>query len=94
MRAPHEISFECLWDELNAAAQQGRASSSTYEAIAYALRERGLAALDRDVNRQRLAQLSEQQLKDLIVRMRREQSRYPAAPITDALLCFLAEVLP
>ena len=89
---PENTSFEALWHELN--KQRNGAASSTYEAVAYALRERGMSALDRDVNQRRLAELSEQQLKGLIARMRREQSKYPAAPITDALLCFLAELLP
>jgi hypothetical protein len=87
------ISLEGAWTELNKPPRD-RAAGSTFEALAYALRERGIAALGRDANRHRLAQLSDRQLKDLILRLRREQSRYPAAPITDELLLLLAKLLP
>jgi hypothetical protein len=83
------VSLDCLWRELNSAHLGGRAADSTVEAVAYALRTDGVSALA--ANRERLAELSEQQLRDVVVRLRRAQPAYPV--IADQLLELLAELL-
>src|SRR5262245_53032370 len=65
------------------------AAESTVEALMYALRTNGCAALA--TNRGRLAELSDRQVREVIVRLRRIQSDYPS--ITDELLELLVELL-
>jgi hypothetical protein len=68
------------------------AAASTFEAVAYALREGGAAALS--INTHRLEQLSERQLEDLISRLHREKQKYRYPAITDDLIQSLTELLP
>jgi hypothetical protein len=53
------------------------APESTVHAIGFALREQGLAALDRPFNRERLRELSAAQLGALILALTRLRQRYP-----------------
>jgi integrase len=65
MTEPREISLERLWDELNAAAQHGRAAASTVEALMYSLCERGATALTEPDTERRISELSEEQLHEV-----------------------------
>jgi hypothetical protein len=68
------------------------AASSTVEAVVYALRTNGSAALQDECNQARLRQLSDRQIKDVLVRLSSQQTKYPS--ITDSLLELLTELLP
>src|SRR5262249_26024953 len=68
------------------------AAASTVEALMYALRTNGNAALATAANRMRLAELSDLQVREVFVRLRRIQSEYPS--ITDELRDLLVELLP
>lgn len=68
-----------------------QAPEATVEALLLSLRERGLAALAERACLQRLAQLSSEQVRQVITRLIVLQTRYPA--ITDELLLKLAEQL-
>jgi hypothetical protein len=56
----------------------------TVEALVYSLRTHGAKALVDERNQQRLAELSEQQLVDIIKRLHRLQATYPA--VTDDVI--------
>jgi hypothetical protein len=84
------VSLDQAWHELNAAHLHVRADDCTVEAVAYSLRTNGLDALV--ANCERLARFSDQQLRDVIVRLKRAQPTYP--PITNELLELLVELLP
>ena len=49
----------------------GRAAASTVEALMFSLRERGVQALDEPDTRQRLSQLSDDQLAEVGTRLQR-----------------------
>jgi hypothetical protein len=66
---PHEFSLESLWDELNAAAQHGRAAASTVEALMYSLRECGIKELSEPDTQRRISELSEEQLHEVGARL-------------------------
>jgi len=63
---------------------------STYDAVLWVLREYGLARIDDEWMRPRLAEFSTTQLKELIAAMGRMQSRYPQT-ITSELISTLKE---
>ena len=65
-----------------------RAAASTVEAVVYALRERGVAALPQQAAR--LAELSDAQLERVIARLARNAPN----PDSDPLLLALVELLP
>ncbi len=67
------------------------AEESTVEAVMYALRQRGAAALRNERTRQRIVELSSRQLNGVIARLARLRGKYPK--ITDDLLLALAELL-
>jgi hypothetical protein len=69
---------------------QPRAAASTIEALVYALRTNGTAAIA--LNRERLIEVSPKQLEDVIVRLSGSRRTYPS--VTDHLLELLAELLP
>jgi len=69
MTEAREISLECLWHELNAAAQHGRAAASTVEALMYSLRERRTTALTEPDTQRRISELSEEQLHEIGARL-------------------------
>jgi hypothetical protein len=84
------MDVDRLWDVLNAPERQrkkrgGHAPQVTYDAVQYALRTHGLKALGRE--ERRLTELSERQLKDLIVSLNK-------AGAEEALLAALARILP
>jgi hypothetical protein len=79
------VSLERAWAELN--EPRYGAAESTIEAVAYALREDGDAALQREWTRERLGELSVAQLERLIARLTR-------AGASETLLLILAELLP
>lgn len=68
------------------------AAWSTVEAVMYSLRERGERALDESDCRRRLSELSPDQLRDVIVRLDRLRTEYPA--VTDELLLRIGEKIP
>jgi hypothetical protein len=68
-RHDNDISLECLWDQLNAAAQHNRAAGSTVTALLYSLRERGTRALAEPDTERRISELSEEQLHDVGARL-------------------------
>ena len=63
---------------------------ATYDAVLWVLREYGLARIDDEWMRPRLAEFSTTQLKALIAAMGRMQSRYPRT-ITSELISTLKE---
>jgi hypothetical protein len=65
------------------------AASSTIEAVLFELRTYGLAALAGPNSRRRLTELSSAQLRQVIERLMRLRSKYPA--ITDDLLLRLGD---
>ena len=68
-----------------------RAAAATVEAVAYALRERGITALRCLQTRSRIAELSQQQLEHVIARLARLRGSYPK--VTNDFLLSLAEFL-
>jgi hypothetical protein len=74
-----------------AAAKQFGAAPSTVEAVMFELREYGIAALAGGNCQRRLAELSRDQVAEVIVRLDRLRSKYPA--ITDNLLLLVAELM-
>jgi hypothetical protein len=75
---PAPIEPADMWTE--------RAAEATVEALVYALRTDGCAALERQ--RQRLLELSPRQLEDVVARLARLRGQ------TDELVLALAELLP
>lgn len=71
--------------------QHRRAAESTVDALMYSLRERGTAALLESACRDRLGDLSSEQVRDVIARLIALRSRYPN--VTDELLFRLGEQL-
>ena len=67
------------------------AAPTTIEALMYELRTLGLAALAGHNCQRRLAELSTEQLRDVIGRLMQVRSRYPA--ITDEVLLRLGDQL-
>jgi hypothetical protein len=67
----NDVSLERVWHELNTAHISGHAASSTVEALMYSLRERGTKALDEPETFRRLSELSDEQLRDVAVRLQR-----------------------
>jgi hypothetical protein len=67
------------------------AASSTVEAVMYELRTYGIAALAGANCQRRLSELSPDQVRDVIVRLDRLRSNYPA--ISDKLLLLLGELV-
>jgi hypothetical protein len=65
------VSLERAAREINAAHMRGRAADFTVEALMFALRERGTAAMHEAEIRHRLAQLSEAQLIEVGDRLQR-----------------------
>ena len=65
-----KVSLERAWYELNARACDGRAAESTVEALMYSPR-RGPAALADPNTLRRLAELNEQQLLAVMVRLQK-----------------------
>jgi hypothetical protein len=76
--------------EIEPIREQPCAAASTVEAVVYALRTNGTAAIA--ANRERLIEVSATQLEDVIVRLSAARQRYSS--ITDHLLELLAELLP
>jgi hypothetical protein len=67
---PREISLERLWHELNAAHFRGPAAQSTVEALMFSLRS-GVQALGQPDTLRRLCELSDEQPRDVAVRVQR-----------------------
>jgi hypothetical protein len=67
-----DISLEQAWHVLNRAAQLDRAASSTVEALMYSLRQ-GVQALGQPNTLRRLCELSDDQLRDVAVRLQKFQ---------------------
>jgi hypothetical protein len=82
-----QVSLERVWAEVNACED---AAASMVEAVMHAARAHGVAAIA--TNRERLFELSPNQLEDVVVRLSRVRPRYPAT--TDHLLELLTELLP
>ena len=66
-----DVTLERAWAEIHRAHFRGRAAESTVEALMFALRERGIAAVQEPYVRFRLAQLSEAQLIEVGDRLQR-----------------------
>jgi hypothetical protein len=84
------VSLERCWVELNQRRRDG-ALEATVEALVYELRTRGLAALDHPNCLRRLSDVSSGQLREVLARLIRLRSNYPA--ITDDLLLILGDQL-
>ena len=65
---------------------------TTVEAVMYSLRHRGTAALAQRDCQRRLSELAPDRLRQVIVRLDRMRTEYPA--ITDALLLRIGERIP
>jgi hypothetical protein len=78
-------------DALRRRREQYGAAPLTVEALMYELRTYGLAALAGENCRRRLSELNDKQLAEVIERLMRLRSKYPA--ITDELLFQLGELL-
>ena len=68
----------------------GTAAASTVEAVKFELRTYGISQLRRPRTQARLADLSSDQMADVIAALRRMQPEYPQ--ITDALVQLLQQV--
>jgi hypothetical protein len=77
-------------DDHGDAACYGRAAVSTVEVLEYELRTHGIDQLKRPRTQARLAELSADQIADLIAMLRRTQSAYPQ--ISDRLIQLLQRV--
>jgi hypothetical protein len=73
-------------------ADDQAAASSTVEAVVYALRTHGSAALQDKCNQARLRELSDRQIKEVLVRLSSLKTKYPS--VTHSLLKLLTELLP
>jgi hypothetical protein len=82
-----DVSIESAAREFHS---RGDVPKATVDAVVYSLRTDGRQALAG--NRARLAELSDAQVRTVIVRLSRLRANYPA--ITDDLLKLLAELLP
>jgi hypothetical protein len=84
--------FQSLYEiTLRARRKLLGAAPSTVEAVMYKLRTYGLAAIAGPNCQRRLADLSDAQLRQVIERLDRLRTKYPA--ITDNLLLSLAELI-
>jgi hypothetical protein len=81
------VSFEQVWRELN--TFKGRAAASTVEALMLGLRSRGVCALVETDTRRRLAELSDEQLLEVGVRLRRLNPEIAAPWTADQVLILL-----
>ena len=82
-----DVALESAWHEIS---RRDTAAVSTVEALVYALRTDGTAAIA--TNRMRLLELSPKQLENVIVRLSRMRPAHPS--INDHLLELLTELLP
>lgn len=73
----------------SASGLQDGAAISTIEALMFSLRECGEPALTRADNQRRLVELTPDQLAEVILRLDRMRTKYPA--VTDSLLLRLGE---
>jgi hypothetical protein len=89
MREGHKGSAATSLDALCAdgRGQCEGAPQSTFNALHYELRSRGLAALEDPSCRQRLVELSDEQLRELIAGLLRTRAKFP--DVTDELLLSL-----
>ena len=83
------VTLERAWHEINHPAD--RAAASTVEALMFALRERGAAALAEPECQKRLADMSTAQMRDILARLMALRPSYPA--IDDELLFLLGKQL-
>jgi hypothetical protein len=74
-----DISFERVYGEIQAERVRGRAAASTVDALVYQLRKGGAALSDPDATR-RLAELSEQQMHEVSVRLQKFDVARPWTP--------------
>src|SRR5262245_10615956 len=65
-----DVSLERAWHELNAEKLRGRAADSTVEALMFSLRS-GVSVLKRPDTLRRLSELSEAQLREVVVRLQK-----------------------
>jgi hypothetical protein len=64
--------------------EQYGAPETTVDAVIFALRSRGMAALNEPITKQRLSELSKPQLAEVGVRLHRLRAKYPT--ITDQVI--------
>jgi len=89
---PSEFEMQAMYDtDLRRQRDHFGAASTTVEALMYELRTLGLAALAGPHCRRRLAEVTREQVQEIIKRLMRLRPRYPA--ITDELLFQLGEQL-
>jgi hypothetical protein len=81
------VSLERAWGELN---RRQDAPQATVAALVYELRMHGLAAFEHSNCRRRLAELSAEQLRELIAALIRVRERF--AVVTDELLIALDRI--
>jgi len=84
-----DISLERAWHELNAAHFRGRVAQSTVEALMFSLRS-GVQALGQPDTLRRLCELSDEQLRDVAVRVQRFQPHIAAAWEAEAVEVLIA----
>jgi hypothetical protein len=65
------------------------APEATVEALMFELRDRGMAALAEQPNQRRLAELSDDQITEVLKRLSKLRAEYPV--ITDDLLAIVKE---
>jgi hypothetical protein len=63
-----DISLDRAWHEVNAAPLRGRAPQTTVDALLFEMRS-GVEALGKPKNLQRLCELSEEQLQDVVAKL-------------------------
>jgi hypothetical protein len=83
------ISLDRVWHELNDPSTRP-APQTTVNALLYQLRKDGLAALENPNCRRRLADISDEQLHEVLAALIRARARYAA--VTDELLITLDEI--
>jgi hypothetical protein len=83
------ISLDRVWHELNDPRTRP-APQTTVNALLYQLRKDGLAALENPTCRRRLADISDEQLHEVLAALIQARARYAA--VTDELLIALDEI--
>jgi hypothetical protein len=86
------MSVGALWEALNDPKRWPHAAQSVVDAVIYELRTYGLPQLANPATQARLADLSSEQLREVIAALMRVRPKYPAT-VTDDLLLKLGELL-
>jgi hypothetical protein len=87
-----DVSLAKAYAQIHRRHFENRAAASVVEAVVYELGIHGLAQLKKPNCRQRLGELSPEQLREALARLIKLRPKYPK--ITDKLLLRLEDLLP